>query len=358
MEDLLKQVRGKLSGKEEFGGSRERKKSSFKGERRPPNWIRRQLSRQMSNKEPSDEAEYAAAVAAAAFAITSLDSNDIDQAKPELGTNFSLPRILSRIIDRTMTTDEPGAAAPDEYEAEARHMIPEKTIHPVPSPKRTPTQPKKRLTFADDIQADADMSYDYREHDELEGAKRSKPIDSFTGRSPSMRRNSSFGEAHMQNAKTKQEISAAEPVLPSLIPPPPAVPPLNIQPIAPSKRPPRTRDGESDVESDADVWEREQLERIKARYERLNNTIQEWEDKKKKKAKLKLERTEQNDHEKRRARAMQNYQIEMRRIKQISDGARAQAIEKRRNEELKVKDKAMRYRATGEPPLPSSCLCL
>lgn len=55
---------------------------------------------------------------------------------------------------------------------------------------------------------------------------------------------------------------------------------------------------------------------------------------------------------------MQNYQIEMRRIKQISDGARAQAIEKRRNEELKVKDKAMRYRATGEPPLPSSCLCL
>ena len=55
---------------------------------------------------------------------------------------------------------------------------------------------------------------------------------------------------------------------------------------------------------------------------------------------------------------MQNYHIEMRRIKQIADGARAQAIDKRRNEELKVNAKAMRYRATGEPPLPPSCLCL
>ena len=145
-------------------------------------------------------------------------------------------------------------------------MMPEKTIHPVPSPKRTPTQPKKRPTFADDIEADPGMSYDYRENDELENAKRSKPTNSFTGRSPSMRRNSSFGEAHMQNAKTKQEISAAEPILPSPIPPPPAVPPLNIQPIAPSERPSRPRDGKSDVESDADAWEREQLEKIKARY--------------------------------------------------------------------------------------------
>ncbi|XP_057542277.1 uncharacterized protein LOC130820782 isoform X2 [Amaranthus tricolor] len=356
MEDLLKQVRSKLTGKEEFGGSRERKKSSFKGERRPPNWIRRQFSRQMSYKEPSDEAEYAAAVAAAAFAITSLDSHNIDQTKPELGTHFSLPRIYSRIIDRA--TDEPSSAATDEYEPEARNMMPEKTIHPVPSPKQTPTQPKKRPTFADDIEADPGMSYDYRENDELENAKRSKPTNSFTGRSPSMRRNSSFGEAHMQNAKTKQEISAAEPILPSPIPPPPAVPPLNIQPIAPSERPSRPRDGKSDVESDADAWEREQLEKIKARYARLNNTIQEWEDKKKKKAKRKLETTEQTDHEKRRARAMQNYHIEMRRIKQIADGARAQAIDKRRNEELKVNAKAMRYRATGEPPLPPSCLCL
>ena len=67
---------------------------------------------------------------------------------------------------------------------------------------------------------------------------------------------------------------------------------------------------------------------------------------------------QQTDHEKRSARAMQNYHIEMRRIKQIADGARAQAIDKRRNEELKVNAKAMRYRATGEPPLPPSCLCL
>lgn len=66
----------------------------------------------------------------------------------------------------------------------------------------------------------------------------------------------------------------------------------------------------------------------------------------------------QNELEKRRTKALQNYQIEMERIKQIADGARAQAKDKRRNEEFKVKDKANKYRTTGEPPMPPVCLCL
>ena len=66
----------------------------------------------------------------------------------------------------------------------------------------------------------------------------------------------------------------------------------------------------------------------------------------------------QREPEKRRVKAMHNYQIEMERIKQIADGARAQAKDKQRNEEMKVRDKASRYRATGEPPQSPKCLCL
>ena len=62
--------------------------------------------------------------------------------------------------------------------------------------------------------------------------------------------------------------------------------------------------------------------------------------------------------ENKKAKARQRYQIDMEQIKEIADGARAQAKEKMRNEELKVKEKANRYRETGEPPLPPLCQCL
>lgn len=65
----------------------------------------------------------------------------------------------------------------------------------------------------------------------------------------------------------------------------------------------------------------------------------------------------QSEGAKRRPKAMHNYQIEMERIKEISDGAKAQANDKRRNEELKVMEKANKYRETGQPPLSTVCLC-
>ncbi|KMT08987.1 hypothetical protein BVRB_6g136990 isoform B [Beta vulgaris subsp. vulgaris] len=382
MEDLFKQVRSKFSGREEFGNTRNR--SSFKGERKPQTWLKRQLSRPMSFKEPTEEAEYAAAVAAAAFAISSLEPGITDQRKPELGPGpqFSLPRIISGIVDRIAAAAEPGEASDkyagerlqDEYQPKAEEMIPEKTIHPVPSVKRTPSMPKKRLTFAEEMHEDTGMPFNYIEktptfnEEELEDAKNIKPTIPFTGRSPSAKRSSStkrspsvrrrpsFGEEEMQNAKTtKQESPAPRSFQPSPIPPPPAVPPLKIQPTAPPRRAQQPRVGNSDA--DADAWEREQMAKIKERYEKLNATILEWEDKKRNKARRKLEMTE-NEPEKRRAKALQKYHIEMERIKQIADGARAQAKEKRRNEEFKVKEKANKYRATGEPPLPPMCLCL
>ncbi|XP_021718427.1 uncharacterized protein LOC110686148 [Chenopodium quinoa] len=359
MEDLLSQVRSKFSGREELGNTRDQRTSSFR-ERKPQKWLRRQFSRQMSNKEPAEDTEYAAAVAAAAFAITSIDSDSPDQRAPEAGPQFSLPRIISGIVDRISAAAQPDEALnrnTDDHQA----RIPEKTIHPVPSIKRIPTMPKKRLTFADELQEDSGMPYNYIEKsptfdEESEDAKKLKPTIPFTRRSPSVKRTPTFGEEQTQNAKpTKQESSAPRLYPPSNIPPPPAVPPLYIEPIDPPKRAHRARCGNFDT--DADAWETEEMAKIKERYEKLNATILEWEDKKKKKARRKLESTESNK-EKSRAKALQNYQIEMERIREIADGARAQAKEKRRKEELKVKEKANKYRATGEPPLPPMCLCL
>lgn len=74
----------------------------------------------MSFKEPTEEAEYAAAVAAAAFAISSLEPGITDQRKPELGPGpqFSLPRIISGIVDRIAAAAEPGEAS-DKYAGES-----------------------------------------------------------------------------------------------------------------------------------------------------------------------------------------------------------------------------------------------
>ncbi|KAL9246343.1 hypothetical protein vseg_019890 [Gypsophila vaccaria] len=394
MEDLLRRVRSRVSGKEETGSFREgrtppQRTPSFRGEKKPEKWLKRQFSRQMSNNHSIEEAEYAAAVAAAAFAITSLDSDVVDQRKPEPERRPSLPRIISGLISSALSAEpeEPQKYYSDENDDEAARMVPEKTIHPVPSIKRNPSMPKKRLTFADELADDPNKPSTYETphfgEEEWKEADGMKPVStpSFR-RTPSVKKGPSFGESDFEDAQRMKPVSnssfkrtptvkktpsfseeieelrriktpkrpAQQSILP---PPPPAVPPLNIHPIAPPKRAHRPQD----QENGADAWESEQMAKIKQRYEKLNETIMEWEDKKKKKARRKLEMTER-DPEKKRVKAMHNYQMEMERIRQIAEGARAQAKDKRRNEEMKVREKASRYRATGEPPQPPACLCL
>ena len=54
-------------------------------------------------------------------------------------------------------------------------------------------------------------------------------------------------------------------------------------------------------------------------------------------------------------RAAEKFRNEMDYIDRIAGGARAQAAERRRNEELKVKEKANIIRRTGR--VPSTCPC-
>lgn len=59
--------------------------------------------------------------------------------------------------------------------------------------------------------------------------------------------------------------------------------------------------------------------------------------------------------DKRRTKAEQSHRNEIKLIEEIAKGAKAQADENRRKEELKVREKADKIRSTGK--LPPSCLC-
>ncbi|KAL3636199.1 hypothetical protein CASFOL_020746 [Castilleja foliolosa] len=105
----------------------------------------------------------------------------------------------------------------------------------------------------------------------------------------------------------------------------------------------------------ADAWEKEEMASIKERlYDRLKDTIDNWETKRKKKADRKLETNEVKPN-KSREKAVQSHYHEIKRIKEIADEARAQAESKRIKEEMKVKEKANKIRNTGK--LPTTCLC-
>ncbi|XP_042420494.1 remorin 1.4-like [Zingiber officinale] len=102
-------------------------------------------------------------------------------------------------------------------------------------------------------------------------------------------------------------------------------------------------------ETKVDAWERAKMEKIRKRYEKLKSSIAEWEDEKKMKAKRRLERKE-GYLELQRARAVQELRDEMARIVKIAGGARALAEERRRNDEQKTKGKARKMRSTGSSP--------
>ncbi|XP_059643950.1 uncharacterized protein LOC132285761 isoform X2 [Cornus florida] len=107
-------------------------------------------------------------------------------------------------------------------------------------------------------------------------------------------------------------------------------------------------------ETKADAWEKAAMGKIERRYEKMSSDILAWENEKKVKAKLQMER-KQSEIEERRARNLQHYQKKLTGIDHIAAGARAQAEEKRKNEESVVKGRAKKIRSTGKVPV--SCFC-
>ncbi|OMO51236.1 hypothetical protein CCACVL1_29917 [Corchorus capsularis] len=104
----------------------------------------------------------------------------------------------------------------------------------------------------------------------------------------------------------------------------------------------------------ADAWERAQMEKLNKRYENMKASILSWENEKKLRAKIKMEKRKK-ELEHRIKRNQQLYQTKLARIDHIAGGARAQVDEKRRNEEMMIKEKARKMRASGKVPV--TCFC-
>ncbi|KAG5521383.1 hypothetical protein RHGRI_033823 [Rhododendron griersonianum] len=323
--------------KEESSNIRDRslqpqKIQSFKGEKKKSQtWLRRQFSRQTSQDfDSSNGIEYAAAVAAAAYAINLLEELSIaEQKRKGEGADTSLTKIKSRTEDTSTRVPEAGysgrisrrlsdksvpvSAAKDE-------KIPEKALRPALSIKKT-------ASFAD------------------------KPLDTTVipekavRPAPSIKKTASFADKPLDTtASRKPESSLPKIELPSAKPP--AFQPTDL------KRQSSTRPGIEETEADA--WENAEMAKIEERYEKLSATILNWESKKKAKAKRQRDKTE-SQLERRRAKTVKHYRSEMENIDKIAGGARAQAEENRRNEEFKAKEKANKIRSTGK--IPPTCLC-
>ncbi|CAM0958442.1 unnamed protein product [Alopecurus aequalis] len=131
-------------------------------------------------------------------------------------------------------------------------------------------------------------------------------------------------------------------------------PPANQRPPPPSGRPTGTGFS-SDAEKMAAAWEMEKLAKIKKQYNETMQTVAEWEDEKKAKARRQKESREQGGSESKRAKALEEYNEEMKRINKVAAASRLTAEEKKRSAEGKVRQKAAKIRSTGK--LPRSCGC-
>ncbi|GFY98413.1 remorin family protein [Actinidia rufa] len=255
--------------------------------------------------QDNDSIEYSAAVAAAAVAIKSLEELSIsDQKSKSEEPSTSLTKAKSKTEDTA--SQGPEAAKVRRWfsgEPSMRNLEgPDKTV-PVTEDRKIPEKApsiKKPPTFAD------------------------KHLNNTAGRKP----DSAIPKTDLPSAKR------------------PAFPPTDV------KRQSSTKPGI--VETEADAWEKVEMEKIKERYEKVNTTILDWESRKKAKAKRRNDRTE-SELENKRARALRHFHIDIGRIDKIAGGARAQAGANRRNEELKVKEKANKFRSTGK--IPATCFC-
>ncbi|KAF8087354.1 hypothetical protein N665_0588s0023 [Sinapis alba] len=304
-----------------------RRSVSFKEDKKKPsNWLEKQFSRQMSDQsyDSINDMDYAAAVAATAYAINTFEITWLESYHSGREDAFPLeePRNLSRRFSGQLSFKEP--------------ELNDIKLPTLKSPVRKSSSVNKTPTFSMILKEDhTRQSEDSGEKHERPGKHVSKP------------------PAPMQtqpSVRTRSERRAP--------PPPPRPPPVSPSPLRlPSRetKMPNSRGTSRKDDSTADVWEKTELAKIKARYEKLNIKIDLWEAKKRDKARRKLDKSE-SEQEQKRKRGLQRFREDMEYIEQISAGARAQAEKQRQNEEFKVKERAGIVRKTGKIP-GKACSC-
>lgn len=323
---MLKQVRVRFSGQEkpeEHRSARQRripslKTPSFKDDtqnKRPQNWFRRQFSGQTNQDYDSNRTEQEVAVAAAAYAITSLNASSIpEQKKISKGPETSMTQAdrkregLAGLISESgrISKQFSGKGSKSQDREVPEPATKEKTTSEVAA---AAPRVKRTLTPTD------------------------KPA-------PSMKKTPT-------SIESAESMTDVRPIEPKITVPKPELPPTSKPAIPPTR--PAIEDG-----TDADAWERAELSKIQKRYEQMNATILSWENKKKEKARKRLRKTE-SDLERIRSRALKQFHDDIVDIDQIAGGAKAKAAERQRNEEFKAKEKANTIRKTGK--LPRTCFC-
>ncbi|KAF8068525.1 hypothetical protein N665_1146s0018 [Sinapis alba] len=321
MDSLIKQTRRRhptSQGKTGEVGSSTREKKvparrsvSFKEDKKKPSsWLQKQFMRQMSDQsyDPISDMDHAAAVAATAYAITTFEETWLESYHSGHERGASLSRSKSRRE---------------------------------PSPFEEPRSLSRRFSGQLSLK-EPELNRDHTRRSGDSGEKHGRQRKPVSEPLPPMRK--------QQPSRTRSERRAP--------PPPPPPPPLSPSPLRllprESKRQSSSQTGQKD-DSTADAWEKAELAKIKARYEKLNRKIDLWEAKKRDKARRKLDKSE-SEQEQRRKRGLQRFREDMEYIEQIAAGARAQAENQRQNEELKVKEKAGIVRSTGKIP-GKACFC-
>ncbi|XP_044491081.1 uncharacterized protein LOC123215089 isoform X2 [Mangifera indica] len=326
MDALIKQVREKLLnvGQENNTScpkTQLQKTQSFRGEKKKAqNWLQRLFSRQLSHDyDPNVQIEHAAAVAATAYAIKSMEESGIpEQKKKSEGLFPFLTKLRSKKEDATIPVQEITDESP-QLQPSFTRLRSKKEDATIPVQEITDESPQLQPSFT--------RLRSKKEDTPGSGSKQ------FSGEN-----------AMMNSGGLVEEIDAVEEKSPEK--------PIRSPPFAPAAIKRQSSVKLEADETEADAREKSEMDKIKERYEKLEKTIHSWEEKKKKKARSKLDRVERHMAE-RRLKALTNFHSEMESIAQIAGGARAQARKRRQNEEMKAKEKANIIRTTAKTP--ASC---
>ncbi|XP_010319465.1 uncharacterized protein [Solanum lycopersicum] len=268
--------------------------------KRTVSWLERQFTTKASRDyDSSNSVDYPTAVAVAAFVVKSIeDKSNKDQTKTNIGADKPLSNIKSKandIIERPEKSTAVKAAKSSSKVADKNVVIRTATLNQ--EPLNSTRSLKQSATFEDN------------------------------------RKNSTFKNIDIASAKTPIRLSMSQKEM---------------------TKGTTTTTNHVVVNSKANIWENEEMKKIKERYEKQHYVILDWETKKKKKSKRHLEQIEAK-LDRRRAMTKQSFYNDIERIEKIAGGAKAKAEQNQEKEEHKVKERANKIRSTGK--MPATCLC-
>ncbi|XP_015072907.1 remorin 1.4-like [Solanum pennellii] len=268
--------------------------------KRTVSWLERQFTTKASRDyDSSNSVDYPTAVAVAAFVVKSIeDKSNKDQTKINIGADKPLSNIKSKAND-TIERPEKSTAV---TAAKSSSKVPDKNVV-----IRTATLNQEPLNSTRSLKQSATFEDN--------------------------KKNSTFKNIDIASAKTPIRLSMSQKEM--------------------TKGTTTTTDHVVG-NSKANIWENEEMKKIKERYEKQHNVILDWETKKKKKSKRHLEQIEAK-LDRRRAMTKQSFYNDIGRIEKIAGGAKAKAEQNQEKEEHKVKERANKIRSTGK--MPATCLC-